>query len=127
MEQTEVPKYLLAKSLFNCREFQRCAAVFLTRQAIKNLGSSRQDADVYGRISRKSLFLALYALLIAGEKQKTEQQAQILGPNNNEAVVNEQLPDIRRILQASLDQTHEVAVENDSSQGWLEYLQGAFC
>lgn len=121
MEQTEFPKYLLAKSLFDCREFQRCAAVFLPRQPISNLLTSRQGA-VYGRISRKALFLTLYALLIAGEKQKTEEKAQVLGTADNGATVNQQLPDIRRILQASLDQAHEVAVENDSSQGWLEYL-----
>jgi anaphase-promoting complex subunit 8 len=77
---------------------------------------------VYGRLSRKALFLTLYALLIAGEKQKTEQKAQVLGTADSGATVNQQLPDIRRILQASLDQTHEAAVENDFSQGWLEYL-----
>ncbi|KAH6630590.1 anaphase promoting complex subunit 8 [Chaetomium sp. MPI-SDFR-AT-0129] len=123
LEQTEFPKYLLAKSLFDCREFQRCASVFLPRQSIRNTWTSRQGT-VYDRISRKALFLTLYALLIAGEKQKTEQKAQVLGTADNGATVNQQLPDIRQILQASLDQTHEVAIENDSSQGWLEYLYG---
>lgn len=121
LEQIEFSKYILAKSLFDCREFQRCAAVFLPRQAAKNLKSSRKAAG-YGSISRKSLFLSLYALLIAGERQKTEQRAQILGPADNEATVNQLLPDIRPILQASLDQTHETAAEYDPSQGWLEYL-----
>ncbi len=121
LEHTEFPKYLLAKSLFDCREFERCAAVFLPRQSIRNLSSSRKGA-VYDRISRKALCLALYALLMAGEKHKREQKAQVLGTADNGGTVNQQLPDIRRILQASLDQTHDVAVENDSSHGWLEYL-----
>ncbi|KAK3117224.1 Anaphase-promoting complex subunit 8 [Teratosphaeriaceae sp. CCFEE 6253] len=32
LEARELPRYLLAKSLFDCREFDRCAAVFLPTQ-----------------------------------------------------------------------------------------------
>ncbi|KAH6636553.1 mitotic checkpoint regulator, MAD2B-interacting-domain-containing protein [Chaetomium tenue] len=54
LEQIEFPKYILAKSLFDCREFQRCAAVFLPRQ----------DVTVYGKISQK------YGLVLAKDRNE---------------------------------------------------------
>jgi anaphase-promoting complex subunit 8 len=120
LEQNEFPKYLLAKSFFDCREFQRCAAVFLPQQS--NGLPNSQQGPASDKISRKALFLALYALMIAGEKQKAEQQGQILGKDDTEATVNQQLAEIKSILRTFLSEEYEDVTEHDSSQGWLEYL-----
>jgi hypothetical protein len=60
--------------------------------------------------------------MIAGEKQKAEQQGQILGKDDTEATVNQQLAEIKSILRTFLSEEYEDVTEHDSSQGWLEYL-----
>lgn len=72
-------------------------------------------------ISQKGLFLALYALLIAGEKEKTEELSQVLGPSDTGAIVNKQLALLRHMLDNWFEVQQE-APKHRPSQGWLEYL-----
>lgn len=186
LESAEINKYLLAKAFFDCREYDRCAAVFLPdslmagvlssyRQAHPDLfgdnpvpastmaggrtntklnqsgsftskaGSEghSQDADAPMRtpfddaepvdvgslpeLSQKSLFLALYAKMLAGEKKKDEDAEMIMGPQDTGDVVNRQLQVISAYLQTWFDQ-NMVGMDEDEervvSQGWLEYLYG---
>lgn len=124
-----MPKYLLAKTLFDCREFRRCAGVFLTtsnsslditlRADRSSAHLDRQPQSIDVGISQKALFLASHALLMAGRKQKTEDISQILGPLDTGAIVNKGLAPIRRLLETWLGLLQP---QRKSSQGWLEYL-----
>ncbi|KAI0426649.1 hypothetical protein F5Y09DRAFT_333965 [Xylaria sp. FL1042] len=98
----------MAKAFFDCHEFQRCAETLLP--------AGPSDLSMAFR-----LFLACYALLIQGEKQKTENASQILGPSDTGAVANTQLVKVRSILErwSTLEKDH---CGHGSSQGWLEYL-----
>lgn len=149
LESRELSKYLLAKSFFDCREFDRCAAVFLpdtilsgllasaspngkvasTPQAKgKDTGSSSQHATPLQptqlpRLSQKSLFLALYAKYMAGEKRKEEDSEMVMGPHDGGNTVNKQLGMINRLLERWFaDRTSADSNETVGSQGWLEYL-----
>ncbi|KAF2826719.1 TPR-like protein [Ophiobolus disseminans] len=133
LEAREAHKYLLAKTYFDCREYDRCAAVFLpgplpkgfvqptspvakTKHATPRLPS----ASVTG-LSQKSLFLALYAKYIAGEKRMNEDSEMILGPQDGGVTLNKELSAISAVLEqwfASL------ASSARQPQGWLEYLYG---
>lgn len=148
LEALEFNKYLLAKSFFDCREFDRCTAVFLPDSLLSSILSPKGEdlplsshtrtkepmhASAYGssskshslpQMSQKSLFLALYAKMLSGEKRKDEDSEMVMGPQDLGSVTNKQLPIVSRYLkawfagrQASPD---ELAVEG--SQGWLEYL-----
>src|SRR5271156_4673368 len=123
LEAKEAPKYLLAKSLFDTREFDRCAAVFLqpavsagglagfergknrtpTSTPSKTKGKSRQSekaaTNPFPRLSQKSLFLALYARYIAGEKRKDEDTEMVLGPADGGQTTNRELPALARGLE----------------------------
>ncbi|RDA92371.1 hypothetical protein CP533_4407 [Ophiocordyceps camponoti-saundersi (nom. inval.)] len=145
LEARELSKYLLAKSLFDCKEYDRCAAVFLPESVLSSALASHSDAAVGSssrrakgkgkataspraaplpKISQKSLFLALYAKFISGEKRKNEDSEMVMGPQDLGSVVNQQLLVIGRYLAAWFD---ERTVDNDEvlgSQGWLEYLYG---
>lgn len=144
LETAEVNKYLLAKSYFNCREFDRCAAVFmpgtLPKGSIPNSTtpsklntpfepsrSSLQSAEEvsmsngYPGLSQKALFLALYAKYLSGEKRKDESSEQILGPTDSAAAINRELVGISQILETRLTKEMERGVQG---QGWLEYLYG---
>ncbi|CAK7234423.1 Anaphase-promoting complex subunit 8 [Sporothrix curviconia] len=160
LEAAEINKYLLAKSFFDCREYDRCAAVFLpdalmagvlssyrqshrdlfdgeTRRNAKGGGdalymSTADDADAVEsgklpELSQKSLFLALYAKLISGEKKKDEEVEMVMGPHDTGDVANRQLQVISAYLQTWFDQ-NRVGMDEDEervvSQGWLEYLYG---
>ncbi|CAK7200991.1 Anaphase-promoting complex subunit 8 [Sporothrix eucalyptigena] len=161
LEAAEINKYLLAKSFFDCREYDRCAAVFLPdalmagvlssyRQSHRDMfeGETRQndksssddamhastldDAEGFEggklpELSQKSLFLALYAKLISGEKKKDEEVEMVMGPHDTGDVINRQLQVISAYLQTWFDQNH-VGMDEDEervvSQGWLEYLYG---
>ncbi|KAK6834579.1 hypothetical protein PG987_009273 [Apiospora arundinis] len=123
LEAREINKYLLAKSLFDCREFDRCAAVFLPESMIASVVSSKEASTPKGKgkgkapassakssstptlpqISQRSLFLALYAKFLSGEKRKDEDSEMVMGP-----------PGSRRTEDG----------EDTDSQGWLEYLYG---
>jgi len=144
LEAAEVNKYLLAKSLFDCREYDRCAAVFLPDSVLAGIVSSNAEdasatpqkgraavsigtdganmASRLPRLSQKSLFLALYAKVISGEKRKDEDAEMVMGPHDLGTATNRQL----RIVSAYLNQwfshmTNEDG-EHSGSQGWLEYL-----
>lgn len=109
-ELKELPRYLKAKALLDCHEFQRCAAVFLpatlsehTIQPLRSTNSPDKGnslAFLRKGISQKALFLALYALLMVGEKVKTEQLGHILGPSDTGALINTQLVPLKHVLDA---------------------------
>ena len=152
LESLEINKYLLAKSYFDCREYDRCAAVFLpsniprgplsatspnskTATPTKNAnGKSRESGhgapgasirlrNSLPRLSQKSLFLALYAKYMSGEKRKDEDSEMVLGPADGGMTANRELVGIGRAIEGWLtDQMNEN--KQDSSQGWLEYLYG---
>ena len=74
------------------------------------------------KMSQKSLFLALYAKYIRGEKRKDEESEMVLGPADGGATVNKELPFISRLLEKRL--TDSGAEGKEDGQGWLEYLYG---
>ncbi|KAM3528418.1 hypothetical protein NHJ13051_002399 [Beauveria bassiana] len=145
LEAGELSKYLLAKSLFDCREYDRCAAVFLPDALFSTVLSSRADAaggspskgktkaKMAGpgsaaafslpQISQKSLFLALYAKFLSGEKRKAEDCEMVTGPQDLGTVVNKQLLAVGSYL-SSWFEAKTVDNEVAGSQGWLEYLYG---
>lgn len=130
LERDELPKYLMAKALFDCHELRRCAAVYLStnssehtlplRNNVCNISHGKLPGSIFSKTSQKGLFLASYALLLAGEKEKTEELGHILGPSDTGAVINKQLAPLKRMLDTWFDQE----AENRQSQGWLEYLYG---
>lgn len=148
LEAREINKYLLAKSFFDCREFDRCAAVFLpdtllsgilstttgrgtqngvnTRSKGKEKMSSTRVSTgaIPGlpKLSQKSLFLALYAKYMSGEKKKDEDSEMVMGPHDGGNTVNKQLVAIIRILESWFHERRTETGEFSGSQGWLEYL-----
>ncbi|KAL9579528.1 MAG: hypothetical protein Q9212_005055 [Teloschistes hypoglaucus] len=152
LEAREFGKYLLAKSFFDCREFDRCAAVFIpitpassvlsslspeaqTQTPIKatkgkgiaNVESPdsmpKPHSPKLPRMSQKSLFLALYAKYMAGEKRKDEDSEMILGPVDTGAAINKELVGIGAILESWFDERISSG-KYDRNEGWLEYLYG---
>lgn len=136
LERREYPKFLMAKSFFDCREFDRCAATLLpslvpqqpiTRSATSAVPKSKSKPTVPSpglpQLSQRALFLALYAKYMAGEKRKEEDSEMILGPTDGSVTLNKELSRISSILddylsaRGGLQSTHE-------SQGFLEYLYG---
>lgn len=146
MEARELSKYLLAKSLFDCREYDRCAAVFLPDSLLSSILASRGDntstgasskgkgkakaTDLAGpsgvvplpKLSQKSLFLALYAKFMSGEKRKNEETEMVMGPQDLGTVVNKQLLVVGRFLSTWFEERTTDDDEVLGSQGWLEYL-----
>ena len=150
LEAAEVHKYLLAKMYFDCREYDRCAAVFLPdtlpqgqlhkRQSPKSSktpnskgkqfapAGSPQTAESYAgdglpHLSQKSLFLALYAKYLSGEKRKDEESEMILGPTDTAGTINKELTPIMAILGARLDNTVDPTTSAGAvSLSFLEYL-----
>ena len=152
LEAKEYPQYLLAKSFFDCREYDRCANVFLPSQAgpmyLSDIAASSslrtptksgqlkaQDrASITPKapvpvtkelplLSQKSLFLALYAKYMSGEKKKDEESEYILGPADGGSVVNKELVTLTRLLEGWFSNRVARGLE-DRNQGWLEYLYG---
>lgn len=148
LEMKEASKYLLAKSYFDTREYDRCAAVFLppgipagglavyekskSRTPLstpqKTKGKSRNPtrpspADPFPKLSQKSLFLALYARYMSGEKRKDEESEMVLGPADGGVTVNRELADLARGLEGYFHDLREEGRE-EQSDGWLEYLYG---
>ncbi|KAF2705802.1 cell division cycle protein-like protein 23 [Pleomassaria siparia CBS 279.74] len=145
LEAREVNKFLLAKTYFDSREFDRCAAVFLpsslpkgsnnpiTSPAAKSkhaekgkakagTASKAKDAiDSVRGLSQKSLFLALYARYIAGEKRMNEDSEMILGPQDGGVTLNKELPGVSAILEEWFS---GLPTSGRQPQGWLEYLYG---
>ncbi|EXU97387.1 anaphase promoting complex subunit 8 and tetratricopeptide domain protein [Metarhizium robertsii] len=148
LETKELSKYLLAKSLFDCKEFDRCAAVFLPESLLSSVLSSPSETTVLTpsqrskgkakaveespasgaaplpRLSQKSLFLALYAKFMSGEKRKNEESEMVMGPQDLGTVVNKQLLVVGRYLAAWFKERTTTDDEVLGSQGWLEYLYG---
>ncbi|KAF2718988.1 TPR-like protein [Polychaeton citri CBS 116435] len=150
-ERKERSKYLLAKSFFDCREFDRCATVFLPGNAAYSapvsdpfaasgfdlLTSRRKSkSSIVQRkasalpkplstqsLSQKSLFLALYARFLSGEKRKTEESETILGPADGPTTSNAEIPGILAILEEFFN-SHGGLADVSKSQGWLDYLYG---
>ncbi|RDL36428.1 uncharacterized protein BP5553_05780 [Venustampulla echinocandica] len=150
LEAKEINQYLLAKSFFDCREFDRCAAVFLPDTVLAGILSSTSSntaqniaspkgkgkakatlgrnnsslaADI-PRMSQKSMFLALYAKYMSGEKRKDEDSEMVMGPHDGGSAVNKQLVAIRQFLEKWFHERSNEAGEVIGSQGWLEYLYG---
>ena len=141
LEAKEINQYLLAKSFFDCREFDRCAAVFLPETMLSGVLSSttpnnshepkgkktrakaavNKDAAL-PRLSQKSLFLALYAKYMSGEKRKNEESEMVMGPHDGGNTINKQLVPIMRILEEWFKGKTSDTGEVEGSQGWLEYL-----
>ena len=151
LEAKELNKYLLAKSFFDCREFDRCAAVFLPEtilssviRASENMHQPPAPTNDKGKtqlpslvstqptahsklrkLSQKSLFLALYAKLMAGEKRKDEDIEMVMGPHDSGKTVNKELVKIHKILHHWFQERDSVSSSpRDGSQGWLEFLYG---
>lgn len=149
-EAKELPKYLLAKSFFDCREFDRCAGIFLpqqvphatpapdvlspsrlsltpkakTRHSLEAPYSIRPTPTALPKnISQKSLFLALYARYMSGEKRRMEDSEPILGPADGPVTANKELPSISAILEAYFNSRGGLQ-DKTNSQGWLDYLYG---
>ncbi|TQN66442.1 Anaphase-promoting complex subunit 8 [Colletotrichum shisoi] len=149
LEAREINKYLLAKAFFDTREFDRCAAVFLPDSVLSSVlssnpegvsGSSKGKGKAKGgeaettratgsstelpRLSQKSLFLALYAKFMSGEKRKDEDSEMVMGPQDLGNVINKQLNTVSRFLSNWFDERTTDDGEVLGSQGWLEYLYG---
>ncbi|KAI0472083.1 TPR-like protein [Xylariaceae sp. FL0804] len=147
MEAREINQYLLAKSMFDCREYDRCAAVFLPDSALagsmtqrdanttprgKGKGKARATAATFGpssgqtlpKLSQRSLFLALYSMYLSGEKRKDEDAEMVMGPHDLGTIVNKQLLVVGRYLEAWFEDRKSEDGEDLEGQGWLEYLYG---
>jgi anaphase-promoting complex subunit 8 len=147
LEAKEINRYLFAKSLFDCREYDRCAAVFLpdtvlaailsaSSKGIQNVTSPKGKgkakatagratsviASTMPKLSQKSLFLALYAKFLSGEKKKDEESEMVMGPEDGGDTINKQLLVISRFLEAWFHERMTGSGEVMGSQGWLEYL-----
>lgn len=137
LEAAELSKYLMAKTYFDCREYDRCAAVFLPMilpkgeiastkakpESTKSQPTQLSSTDVDGspHLSQKALFLALYARYMAGEKRKDEESETILGPSDGGMTINRELAAIQQQLKARVELQNR---RGDNPQGWLEYLYG---
>ncbi|KAJ4293392.1 Anaphase-promoting complex subunit 8 [Kalmusia sp. IMI 367209] len=142
LEARESHKYLLAKTYFDCREYDRCAAVFLPSALPKSSvyasmtsakstykGKAKQGTPTKARVplasvqalSQKALFLALYAKYLAGEKRVNEDSEVILGPRDGGVITNKELPGISAILE---EWFNNLPSSGRQPQGWLEYLYG---
>lgn len=143
LEAKELSRYLLAKSLFDCKEYDRCAAVFLPDSLLSTVLDSRLEKPALAtpkgkgksrateeprpsavplpQLSQKSLFLALYAKFMSGEKRKNEESEMVMGPQDLGTVVNKQLLIVGRFLAAWFEE-RTTGDDEDGSQGWLEYL-----
>ncbi|KAF1847748.1 cell division cycle protein-like protein 23 [Cucurbitaria berberidis CBS 394.84] len=145
LEAREAHKFLLAKTYFDCREFDRCAAVFLpsalpkgpahaastptskAKQATKGkakIGTPTKpkfSSDSISGLSQKSLFIALYAKYVAGEKRMNEDSEMILGPQDGGVTMNKELPGVSAVLE---EWFRDLPSSGRQPQGWLEYLYG---
>ncbi|RYP64782.1 hypothetical protein DL769_006527 [Monosporascus sp. CRB-8-3] len=126
LEAKEVNKYLLAKSFFDCREYDRCAAVFLSDSTLAGITTSREavkttpkgkgkgkatagnpttsNGQTLPKLSQRSLFLALYAKFLSGEKRRDEDAEMVMGPQDLGTCVNKQLLTVSRLLEAWFDE-----------------------
>lgn len=140
LEAAELNKYLLAKSFFDCKEFDRCAAVFLPDTTLAGVLSIRPDDgsplmahrkampsamsvdEPLPTISQRSLFLALHARVLSGEKAKDEESEMVMGPQDLGYIVNKQLLFVSRYLEKWFAEHRNEDGEISGTQGFLEYL-----
>ena len=144
LEAKEMNRYLLAKSFFDCREFDRCAAIFLPDSTLAGITSAKDAAKstpkgkgkakataastrtstghALPRLSQRSLFLALYAKFLSGEKRKDEDAEMVMGPQDLGTCINKQLLTVSRFLESWFEEHKTEDGEYSDSQGWLEYL-----
>lgn len=140
----------MAKSFFDCREFDRCAAVFLPSQMPHSTPSQNVSSPTKlqytpkgsqqvpaskakslrpppvrapKNLSQKALFLALYARYLSGEKRKNEDSETILGPADGPVTANKEVSGILAILEDYFN-TRGGLQDMGNSQGWLDYLYG---
>ncbi|KAF8446722.1 anaphase promoting complex subunit 8 [Terfezia claveryi] len=108
LEFTELPTYLLAKTYFDCREFDRC---FSTLKDCK---------------SSKSRFLCHYARYMAGEKRKEEEMEMVLGPLDGAPTPNREILPVINSLEAIFTQwRNEGKIGREKEEdSWLYYLHG---
>ncbi|KAK3679737.1 Anaphase-promoting complex subunit 8 [Recurvomyces mirabilis] len=156
LEAKELPRFLLAKSYFDCREFDRCSATFLPSQVphgapapditspskpglsspfaaakkqprgpskINIRATKHTNGSVPKHVSQRSLFLALYARYMAGEKRKNEDSETVLGPSDGPMTANKQVPGVVAILEEYFNSRGGLQDLNNST-GWLDYLYG---
>ncbi|ETN44732.1 uncharacterized protein HMPREF1541_10402 [Cyphellophora europaea CBS 101466] len=146
LEAREAPRYLLAKTFFDTKEFDRCAAVFIppaipagglaifekpkgrnstsTPKSKTKAKQSEVPTNPFPKLSQKSLFLGLYAKYLAGEKRKEEETEMVLGPADGGQTVNKELPALARGLEGYFRARDAIDPELKRSQGWLEFLYG---
>ena len=74
------------------------------------------------RLSQRSLFLALYAKVMSGEKRRDEDAEMVMGPHDLGSVGNKQLVVVGRYLNAWFEERTTPDGEAVGSHGWLEYL-----
>lgn len=152
LEAQEYSKYILAKSYFDCREYDRCAAVFLPsnlpraplshnfpnvtsraptetgkgkakESGTRSSGAATSPSNTLPHLSQKALFLSLYAKYMSGEKRKDEESEMILGPADGGSTVNKELVGLARSLEGWFADRSAKGLDG-SNQGWLEYLYG---
>ncbi|KAK8038084.1 anaphase-promoting complex subunit 8 [Apiospora phragmitis] len=127
LEAREINKYLLAKSLFDCREFDRCAAVFLPDSMIATIVSTKEASTPKGKGKGKapaSSARSPSAPTLPQISQRNEDSEMVMGPQDLGACINKQLLPISRYLEAWFDACKTEDGEDTDSQGWLEYLYG---
>ncbi|GKT84956.1 LOW QUALITY PROTEIN: 20S cyclosome subunit [Colletotrichum tofieldiae] len=143
LEAKEINKYLLAKTLFDSREFDRCAAVFLPDSVFSGVLSSNPEGDVQGEGQDKrggrddegrgqqhrtapaqpeEPVLGPVRKVHVREKRKDEDSEMVMGPQDLGNIVNKQLNAVSRFLSNWFDERTTDDGEVLGSQGWLEYL-----
>lgn len=100
LSDPETDDFLLAKSLFDCREYQRCA----------------HHLDRAEATDTKSLFLKSYALYLAGERRKHEEKIELSGTLGKVDVQN-------RMLE-SLESDLAKLRSDDRADGFCLYVYG---
>ncbi|KAF4555114.1 Anaphase-promoting complex subunit 8-like protein [Elsinoe fawcettii] len=146
LQRRERNKFIMAKSFFDCKEYDRCAVTLLPtllpQQPINRdppipvtPGKGKGKATASPRptrtwkpdvpeMSQRSLFLALYARYIAGEKRKEEESEMILGPSDGPVTANKELATISGLLEDYFKQREGDQFIKRQSDGYLEYLYG---
>jgi anaphase-promoting complex subunit 8 len=146
LEAREHDRFLLARTFFDCREYDRCSAVFLpsmrpripvtpsqtTPSKLKHSAKGKEKSTAVpelqqqlnpslSNVSQKALFLSIYSKYLAGEKRRDEDSEMILGPADGGVTLNRELPDLISLLGGWLG---EQEAEGSNGGGWLEYLYG---
>lgn len=151
LQRAEHSRFLMAKSFFDCREFDRCAVTLMPSllptqpvdrraapqviardspyapskskgKATAHIAASPLPTQKAG-LSQRSMFLALYAKYLSGEKRKEEESEMVLGPVDGPITPNTELVKILGILERHFNQ--QGGLEGTAkSDGFLEYLYG---